>query len=1533
MEKRSRKSRILRIVMAAISTPVMVIGLLSVLLYIPPVQRWVIDKVCSEIHEASGYEIEIGTIRLDFPLKLKATELKVSKNDSIYLQGEHISADISLLPLFTGELEINQLSLEKFEVNTRDMLEAACIDGKIGYARVAARDIDFSLSTANINQLHIQEADINITIPDSIPVNDSPTPQWIINLQNGSVKDSRISLQVPSDSIRTVLDIEKMQVKNCCADLTGENYTVGDLLLNASRLKYDKGYGKWEDYPIEHLDFKQIALKAGDIFYAKDSLCADIADFTLEQPGGVAITSATASLTNSNDTLRLQRLEISSRNGSRIHGNFIIPQQTMFIPIDKEFTAGLQLELHKQDLARFTTPDVYEHLALFDDEMLNANIEMSGTIHNIRFDTITMKFPGIGKIKANGYIKKILKSDNIDAFITFDAEVENIGRIIDHKNYNDSIAGNAEVDGNIHYHNNKLIAKMTMNSNAGNGILEARYNFADTTYSANLETERLALASVVPEIPLHNLTMCLDARGKGIDIFDRTTKYNIDITIDTLYYSDYRFRSLNAKATQQEGLSRIDIEGKDKSLMFGIQAETNLKADNLMNHTTIELAMADLKELGFTDTELKTSTNIDIAATSDLRETHTLRVTGKETGIYTASHNFRPENLLLELGTSPKFTDIRITNGDFNADGRMECGYKKFFTAIDRIGRMYSDIIYANGYYTLHDIEKVLPEMSMHIECGEKNMFHNYLAFKGIETESIDMDLAISPSAGLGLNGNIYKFGYGDIKLDSIKISTIQELEKLNYFIGVGNLSMPSLDEANNYSASLSGYITNDTITSLLNLRDNINELNSRIGATTHFTPRELELHFDREAILFGRPFVFNDSNYINIGKGYKIEADVLFENSAKSGFHLYTTPGMTAGHDVNLKVFNVQLDNICNSIPGLPKVAGNLLAEINYKESEKENRISCDIKVDSLAYDGNSIGNERIGFTYKSNINETGNIELTLKHNELQIAHISSDLETPGYIFTNGNLSLTGFPLAIANAFTGESGVSLEGYLNGNIDFSGTANKLRGDGYMRFDSTNIQLATLGATLHPAEENIMIENSRIYFNKFHVYDNANSPFIINGSVDIATPMNPTLNLILGASNYEILNTPRQAGKSIYGKLSIDLRSIIRGTLDNLRMIGDVTILSNSNFAYVLPETAFETEKELDGLVDFVNFNDTTEIGYETLPEVDLGDIAANFNILIKEGAKVGLDLDATHENYIIFEGDGTLNATYNQSGLNVTGIYKLNSGDLKLTLPIIPLKTFHIQEGGRLTWTGDLYNPTLDITALEKTTVSVELEDNSIQPVTFYTGVVLSNTVEDMEIDFTMSSPENSIIQEQLNQLDQETLSKYAVAMIITGTYLGGRQGVTATNALSSFLDAKINDISGEAIKNFDVNIGINDGLDAQSGSSYKNYSFSFSKRFLNDKITVVIGGEVSSGDRPDRDASNSSIINNVSLEWKLNDSGNRYMRIFYDKNYRSILEGEITETGIGYIYKRKLNKLKELFTFKKKKKKATDDTPQKESK
>ena len=121
-------------------------------------------------------------------------------------------------------------------------------------------------------------------------------------------------------------------------------------------------------------------------------------------------------------------------------------------------------------------------------------------------------------------------------------------------------------------------------------------------------------------------------------------------------------------------------------------------------------------------------------------------------------------------------------------------------------------------------------------------------------------------------------------------------------------------------------------------------------------------------------------------------------------------------------------------------------------------------------------------------------------------------------------------------------------------------------------------------------------------------------------------------------------------------------------------------------------------------------------------------------------------------------------------------------------------------------------------------------------------------------------------------------------------------------------------------MKSVSINVGINDAENTETGNTYKNYSFSFKKRFWNDRLTIVIGGEVNSGDHP---VTNDSFINNVSLEWKISDSDNRYLRLFYDKNYESLLEGEIIETGIGYVYKKKLDNLRELFVFKKNNKKS----------
>ena len=86
----------------------------------------------------------------------------------------------------------------------------------------------------------------------------------------------------------------------------------------------------------------------------------------------------------------------------------------------------------------------------------------------------------------------------------------------------------------------------------------------------------------------------------------------------------------------------------------------------------------------------------------------------------------------------------------------------------------------------------------------------------------------------------------------------------------------------------------------------------------------------------------------------------------------------------------------------------------------------------------------------------------------------------------------------------------------------------------------------------------------------------------------------------------------------------------------------------------------------------------------------------------------------------------------------------------------------------------------------------------------------------------------------------------------------------------------------------------------------------------INNRFQIVIGGKVSQGENATNDAE--SFIDNISLEYRLDRTGTRYIRLFYDKNYESVLEGEITETGVGIVLRKKLDKLSELFIFKKKK-------------
>ena len=68
--------------------------------------------------------------------------------------------------------------------------------------------------------------------------------------------------------------------------------------------------------------------------------------------------------------------------------------------------------------------------------------------------------------------------------------------------------------------------------------------------------------------------------------------------------------------------------------------------------------------------------------------------------------------------------------------------------------------------------------------------------------------------------------------------------------------------------------------------------------------------------------------------------------------------------------------------------------------------------------------------------------------------------------------------------------------------------------------------------------------------------------------------------------------------------------------------------------------------------------------------------------------------------------------------------------------------------------------------------------------------------------------------------------------------------------ALNSFLQSEINNIAGSALKSVDITLGMEqyDQNGTGSGGERTDFSFRFAKRFYNDRISIILGGRVSTG-------------------------------------------------------------------------------------
>ena len=145
-------------------------------------------------------------------------------------------------------------------------------------------------------------------------------------------------------------------------------------------------------------------------------------------------------------------------------------------------------------------------------------------------------------------------------------------------------------------------------------------------------------------------------------------------------------------------------------------------------------------------------------------------------------------------------------------------------------------------------------------------------------------------------------------------------------------------------------------------------------------------------------------------------------------------------------------------------------------------------------------------------------------------------------------------------------------------------------------------------------------------------------------------------------------------------------------------------------------------------------------------------------------------------------------------------------------------------------------------------------------------------------------------------------------------------------NPLNSFITKELNQWAQNSLPGVDLSFGIDSYDDPAAGpdGTRTDYSYKLSKRFFDNRVRVSVGGKVSSGGDPAQNAAE-NLVGDISLEYQLSRRDNMYLKAFRETDFESILEGEVTETGVGFGVRKKVSKLGDLFRLTKEKKEVKE--------
>lgn len=1458
---------------------------------------------------------KIGTLEL--PMH------EVNPSKSIYKAGDILIKDV-------------QATIEQHKVpaSAQESAEAASSLSILEVEEIDLRNI--SITYSQLAQKQYLNADLKQVYID---INKIDLTKNEIDIDNIDLKHSFITYNFYQPQ-----PTRQVQEQTSAEPFTGLNIPwnikVRDINLEDNSLQYYNSA-----LPVEKgaLDFNHLWVfglqgNITDLALAGNTAQARIENFSFQEKSNFSLKTLEADFKLEEKALAINSLLIASGN-SRIQ----LAGKATFTSLTEYETARIDFEVPQSVIATrdvlFFVPHLLDSVPveLPRDTRLTLAAKVSGTYNDLKIDKFSAKTLASTSLSMQGNVKNLSTPDkmhvqlSLTRFFTTSKDIYTAltdSLIPTSIRLPDTIQLTGHMKGLIKAPDVSAI----LATSAGKVKANGKFDFRSTpSYTTDIETIALDLGRILNQPDMGKLDMTASAKGSGVTPDD--IQAQVDILISKFQYNKYDYKGFQVNGSLNKYLFSGEASLHDKNLDFTIKGDLNYTEEIPRYKLNVNLMNANFKELNLSERPLKARGGLEVdLATADFKVING-DLSIYKIGIYNGEALYLVDSLLFasidQEGKSSMTIRSEILTGKFEGTFNiltigtvMKQHLNRYFNLHDETLRQFTTPQNFKFELTINDTDLIteilVPDLEPFIPGTLKGEFDS-------EENKLDIEMDLA------------QVKYATTSFDSVSIRIQSDETELSYRLRLKNILLDTLTID---ALQLAGRIENDSIYSALQILNSKNENKYVLGGVFRSQEDNFRFRFLKDQVILNySEWDVPDDNYLEFSKkGFVAHNFNISKNPEKIA--LVTT---VKDSTISLEFNQLQLSNLTRIIRGVMPASGMLDGNLKFSSSSS-GRFNSSLKITELELLEKPIGDLTLNLGHAG---DRYNIDLLIQNQ-------GSNVTGKGYYISNEaasefNLTADFSPLNLQLIEPLSFGQlqNVKGQATGTLKLSGTFEKPSIRGNINFKEASFKSTYLNSSFNLNNETITFTEQGIRLSNFTINDNKKNDAVIDGMILTEAYKDFRFDLRLTTRNFQVLNTTAEDNKLYYGKVKLNAKAKITGNSNRPRVDVTVGFSNDTDLTYVVPQ-AQKSVMEQKGIVEFVdkdaykdpfladlNLSDTVRTTFAGM------NISANLELTDKE--TLNIVIDPVTGDKLTVKGNSTLTFDMTASGsMSLSGRYEITEGTYNFSFYKLLKREFKIVKGGTLTWSGDPLNAQIDMRAshlvetspidlIASQTTDPTMLNTYRQRLPFYVYLDIKGQLLAPLISFKLDMPVdkqsafNGLVYAKILDVNsrESDVNKQVFALLILRRFIsenpfdsqgGSDVANTTRTSVSRLLSDQLNRLS-ENVKGVQLSLDIKSYEDYSTGQAQGStqVQLGVSKSLLNDRLVVKLSGNVAveGENTTQRDASD--YIGDLALEYKLTSDGRFRITGFRTSNY-DMIDGELTETGVGLLYIKDYNTLRELF-------------------